>query len=122
MLGAQQRIHRSADFSLVMRRGIRASRGPLAVHVLKTKPDHPEEIAPRCGFIVSKAVGNSVIRHATTRRLRHLCHNHYAQFPNGALVVVRAKPTITEVSFTDLNRYFSHILEKLLQDPRLINV
>lgn len=122
MLGAHQRIHRSADFALVMRRGIRAARGPIAVHVMTRTADRLGQIPPRCGFIVSKAVGNSVIRHATTRRLRHLCHDYYSQFPSGALVVVRAKPTITEVTFTDLNRYFAHILEKLLRDPRLIDV
>lgn len=26
----------------------------------------------RCGFIVSKSVGNAVVRHRTTRRLRHI--------------------------------------------------
>lgn len=117
MLGAQQRIHRSADFALAVRRGIRASRGPLTVHVISmvtaggTTPQQP-----RCGFVVSKAVGNSVVRHATTRRLRHLCHDHYGQFPAGALIVVRAKPSITETCFADLDRYFAYIVEKLFND------
>ncbi len=44
----------------------------------------------RVGFIVSKAVGNSVVRHRVTRRLRHLMRDRLAVLPPGSEVVVRA--------------------------------
>lgn len=48
--------------------------------------------APRAGFVVSKAVGNSVVRHRVTRRLRHVVAPRLAALPAGAMVVVRALP------------------------------
>ncbi len=45
---------------------------------------------PRVGFVVSKAVGNAVVRNRVKRRLRHLVATLDA--PAGARVVVRALP------------------------------
>ncbi len=47
---------------------------------------------PRVGFVVSAAVGNSVVRHRTTRRLRALVRRHLADLPDGTDLVVRALP------------------------------
>lgn len=70
MLPQEHRITRPQDFSAVMRRGSRAGTSTVVVSVLR----HPQQENPRwrCGFVVSKAVGNAVVRHRTVRRLRHL--------------------------------------------------
>jgi ribonuclease P protein component len=48
--------------------------------------------APRAGFVVSKAVGGSVVRHRVARRLRHLVRTRLSALPTDALLVVRALP------------------------------
>ena len=49
--------------------------------------------APRAGFVVSKAVGKSVVRHRVARRLRHLVRDRLATLPTDSLLVVRALPS-----------------------------
>lgn len=54
---------------------------------------------PRAGFVVSKAVGNAVVRHRVARRLRHLVAARLPQLPSGARLVVRAlAPAATATS------------------------
>jgi ribonuclease P protein component len=57
---------------------------------------------PRVGFVVSKAVGNSVVRHRVTRRLRALMAQRVADLPDGADVVVRAQPAAATARFEEL--------------------
>ncbi|GFZ83299.1 ribonuclease P protein component [Nesterenkonia alkaliphila] len=70
MLPQEHRITRPQDFSAVMRRGSRAGTATVVVSVLVDSQHQSPQW--RCGFIVSKAVGNAVVRHRTVRRLRHL--------------------------------------------------
>jgi ribonuclease P protein component len=58
--------------------------------------------APRAGFVVSKAVGNAVVRHRVTRRLRHLVRPRLDQIPAGARLVVRALPPAATASSAEL--------------------
>lgn len=46
----------------------------------------------RVGFVVSKAVGGSVVRHRVSRQLRHVLRDRLDRFPAGTRVVVRALP------------------------------
>ncbi len=94
MLSPQNRMRRSAEFSLVMRRGRRASREALGVAYLASDPDQRTRsgAAPKVGFIVSKAVGGAVVRNRVQRRLRHLARERLPVLPDGSLLVVRAKP------------------------------
>lgn len=50
------------------------------------------------GFVVSKAVGNAVIRTRVKRRLRHLVRPLLEQTPPDLLVVVRALPAASDES------------------------
>jgi ribonuclease P protein component len=92
-------LRRSQDFTETVRRGTRAGRPLLVVH-LDLRTELPDAAAhrsrpgddPRAGFVVSKAVGNSVVRHTVTRRLRHLVRPRLATLPAGARLVVRALP------------------------------
>jgi ribonuclease P protein component len=60
----------------------------LVVHLHRAE----EASAPRAGFLVSKAVGKSVVRHRVARQLRHLVGARLADLPADALLVVRALP------------------------------
>ena len=90
MLSSDHRLHRSSDFSEVVRRGRRASRPLLTVHCLLDPA--PGKTPARAGLVVSKAVGGSVVRHRTARRLRHLLRERVSDLPAGTRVVVRASP------------------------------
>lgn len=89
MLPSAARLHRPTDFTEVVRRGRRASRPLLTVHALLGAGAQPP-VPPRVGLVVSKAVGGSVLRHRTSRRLRHLLRDRLGGLPSGARVVVRA--------------------------------
>ena len=90
MLPSPHRLQRSADFSEVVRRGRRASRPLLTVHALL--PAAPTDQPARAGLIVSKAVGGSVVRSRTSRRLRALLRERLPALPAGTRLVVRAAP------------------------------
>jgi len=100
MLSSDHRLHRSADFTEVVRRGRRASRPLLTVHCL-LDPAHGDTPA-RAGLVVSKAVGGSVVRHRTARRLRHLIRDRVGALPAGSRVVVRASRTSGSATSTSL--------------------
>ena len=68
MLPAGSRLHTSDDFAEVVRSGRRAGTRHLVVHLLGTGRPTP----PRAGFVAPAKVGNSVVRHRVTRRLRPL--------------------------------------------------
>jgi ribonuclease P protein component len=90
------RLTRGEDFATVIRTGRKARRSLVVVHVLLPSVDQssPETSAvpARAGFVVSKAVGGSVVRHRVSRRLRHLMRPRLGGLPAGTAVVVRALP------------------------------
>ncbi len=57
---------------------------------------------PKAGFVVSKAVGGSVVRHRVARRLRHAVSPRLTSLPPGALLVVRALPPAADASSAEL--------------------
>ena len=96
MLPVAHRLHRQADFTTVVRRGRRASRPLLTVHLLEGTAAM-SALPVRAGLVVSRAVGPSVTRHAVSRRLRHLLRQHVlpgavSAPPGGSQLVVRASP------------------------------
>ncbi|QGK71912.1 ribonuclease P protein component [Allosaccharopolyspora coralli] len=126
MLSAANRLTRSADFGLTVRRGRRAGRSRLVVHLLR--PQAPECSAPaahdgwptrggstppRVGFVVSKSVGVAVVRHRVSRRLRHLFRDLAPRLPGGTLVVVRALPSAAQASSRELGADLMSALTKL---------
>src|SRR6478672_8346102 len=100
MLPAGSRLHTSDDFAAVVRSGRRAGTRHLVVHLLGT--GRPE--APRAGFVVSSKVGNAVVRHRVTRRLRPLVRQELSGLAAGTDVVVRALPSAAAATSVDLGR------------------
>lgn len=68
---------------------------------------------PRFGLIVSKAVENAVVRHRTSRRLRHVCARLAVQLPDRFDVVVRALPAAATASSEELMRDVRKALQRL---------
>ncbi|PAU48777.1 ribonuclease P protein component [Streptomyces albireticuli] len=118
MLPSESRLRRREDFATAVRRGRRAGRPLLVVHLRagSTDPHTPGEILPqaRAGFVVSKAVGIAVVRNLVKRRLRHLMRDRLDQLPAGSLVVVRALPGAGEADHDQLARDLDTALQRLL--------
>lgn len=113
MLPAASRLTHRDDFTAVVRRGRRSGRPRLVVHVGRFAGAR----RPRAGFVVSKAVGGSVVRHRVARRLRHLVRPRLVGLPPEVGVVVRALPpaaaaTSRELA-TDLDAALGSALRKL---------
>ncbi|MBB5806798.1 ribonuclease P protein component [Saccharothrix ecbatanensis] len=152
MLPAANRLTRSQDFGLVVRRGRRAGRSRLVVHVLlpSATAETAGAVAPaaeaegtattvgteaasnsasagprtsaqptldqsKVGFVVSKAVGNSVVRHQVSRRLRHVVRDRLDLLPPGTSLVVRALAPSAEASSAELGRDLDAALHKVLR-------
>ncbi|MGW2256617.1 ribonuclease P protein component [Streptomyces sp. NPDC004749] len=118
MLPTENRLRRREDFAAAVRRGRRAGRPLLVVHLRSgpTDPHAPGESAPptRAGFVVSKAVGGAVVRNRVKRRLRHLIRERLSELPTGSLVVVRALPGAGDADHAHLARDLDAALRRLL--------
>ena len=112
VLRAAHRMRRSRDFARVVREGRRAGRPRLVIHCLVGSVDEPTQV----GLVVSKQVGNSVVRHRVARRLRGVLAERLERWPTGRLIVVRALPlaaTGSSAEFAaDLDRAWERVTEK----------
>lgn len=70
---------------------------------------------PRVGFVVSKAVGNSVVRHRVIRRLRAQVADRLELLPAGTDVVVRAQPAAAAASSAELGVALDRALERVIR-------
>ncbi|MGB3184534.1 MAG: ribonuclease P protein component [Ornithinimicrobium sp.] len=128
MLPQRHRLRTSGDFTAVLSRGARGVRRAgtprLVVHCSgvphvsqnATESDDPVPVSvpPRVGFIVSKAVGNSVVRHRVTRRLRAVMAARLAFLPPGTDVVIRALPRAAVASSVVLAADVDRALRRVL--------
>jgi ribonuclease P protein component len=67
----------------------------------------------RIGFVVSRAVGNSVVRHRVTRRLRHLFRDRLGTVAPGCSLVIRALPPAAGAASADLGKDIDSALRRL---------
>lgn len=145
MLPREHRLTSGRDFRAVSRRGARVG-GRFVVVSLSLDPVSPDAVsreAPsavakiadtnsgssaawRCGFIVSKKVGNAVVRHRTARRLRHSAAELVPQLISpvtgpaavgestfAASIVVRALPSITSADTGEVADDFGRCLARV---------
>lgn len=109
MLAREQRMRRGHEFATAVRSGRRAGSRTLVCHWADA------EDSLRVGFVVSKAVGNSVVRNRVKRRLRHdvdaLVRRGAA--PATGLLVVRALPAAAASEGHDLMADLERGLERV---------
>jgi len=109
VLSASHRMRTGTDFEAAVRTGRRAGSRLVVVHSRQTT----SACGARVGFVVSRAVGGSVVRHRVVRRLREVMRPHLSALPAGALVVVRAQPAAAAASFEDLGRDVARLLARV---------
>jgi ribonuclease P protein component len=117
-------MRRRDEFESAIRRGRRAGRSCVTVHLLVAprsvdSPRSGEAAAtvsdgPRVGFVVGRAVGDAVTRNTVRRRLRHLVKDRLDKLPADALVVIRALPLAGRATSAVLAVELDAALERLL--------
>jgi ribonuclease P protein component len=90
----------------------------MVLHYLPERPATAGAVdsGPRAGFVVGKTVGNSVVRHRVTRRLRAAVLGELTRLPAGADLVVRARPEAAAAPFELLHRDLRSGLDRVLGD------
>lgn len=114
MLPAANRMRRSADFVTVLRRGRRAGTSTLVLH-------HDRGLradgAALVGLIVGRNVGNSVVRHRVSRRLRAQLVERLDMLPDGSGTVVRALGPAAPATSAQLGGDLDRALYRVLTEP-----
>nr|WP_269813282.1 ribonuclease P protein component [Ornithinimicrobium sediminis] len=115
----RHRLTRPEEFRAVLRGGARsgtrrAGGHVVMVHRLDVDAGAGRQPRPaRVGFVVSKAVGNSVVRHRVTRRLRALVAERLDTLPPGTDLVVRAQPAAAAADSSELGSALDRALAKV---------
>ncbi|GAA3962676.1 ribonuclease P protein component [Actinomadura viridis] len=115
MLPSGHRMRRRDEFTLAVRRGRRAGRPTVVVHLLRRDEVPEDEASPLVGFIVARTVGNAVVRNRVRRRLRHLALRYLDRLPAGSLLVVRANPAAGTARHDELAADLESALDRLLR-------
>jgi ribonuclease P protein component len=105
---ATQRLTDPEAFRQASRHGRRSASRTVVTHLWIPGGDEP----PRVGFVVSRAVGNAVVRNRVKRRLRHLVREHLASLPGSAVLVVRALPAAAAAPSKELDADLTRCLER----------
>ncbi len=115
MLPADHRLNRPHSFRHAVKAGRRSGARTLVTHLATAPGAASVGVPARVGLVVSKAVGNAVVRNRVKRRLRYAARERVAALPEGALLVVRALPPAATASYqelaTDLDRCLKRSLD-----------
>lgn len=109
MLPREKRVRTPADFSQTLRSGARTGRRNVVVsaHLFEPTGAGAASGPVRVGFVVSKAVGNAVVRNRVKRRLRAAVAaqlNGPLDGHPGGTVVVRALPPSATAGWNELKK------------------
>ncbi|MGZ5404819.1 MAG: ribonuclease P protein component [Nocardioides sp.] len=116
MLSAANRLTDAGSYRTVIRSGRRAGSRTLVVHLVDSIDPVMQEapVSPRVGLVVSKAVGNAVIRNRVQRRLRHLVREQLDRLPSTGVLVIRALPAAAGASSVELLADLDRCLQRVL--------
>jgi ribonuclease P protein component len=98
VLATRNRLRTSTDFSTTVRSGVRNGRRNVVLYTAPIGDGEPSRI----GFIVSKSVGNAVVRNLVKRRLREAGAFSLREYGSGFAIVVRALPASASASWDEL--------------------
>lgn len=103
------RITQGEDYRRIVRQGRRVGGPILVTHAVLRTPEEPA----RFGYIVTKRVGNAVVRNLMTRRLKGISDELIAAGVDGVDVVIRVQPAAADATFAELRSEMMRHLRKL---------
>ena len=109
MLPKQNRLTSTKDFQNVTKTGVRVYSDVAVIYALANPTSQKNS---QVGLIVSKVVGNSVVRHKVSRHIRSVVKDLLETIPGNIQIVIRALPAITEKDFTELNKILTESINK----------
>ena len=114
MLAKTARISNSADFAKATKSGLRSTTNSLVGYLHLSNSNDPS----RCGLIINKSIGNSVVRHNVARKIRHIIATNLTSLPTGSLLVIRALPAANSA---DLKFETTEVISKLIKKTQAKN-
>ena len=115
MLPKNARLTSSEDFARATKSGLRVTSenfvGYLYISPAATSAN--ESVSAKCGFIINKTVGGSVVRHGLARKVRHSVAANISKLPQGSLLVLRALSK--KDSGQSISLEIDKLIEKLLE-------
>lgn len=102
-------VTRGDDYRRTVRTGYRVGGAYCITHAVFRAPEDPA----RFGFIVSKAVGNAVVRNRVRRRLKAIADRNLQAGLSGCDIVFRALPASATAPFAELEREVARSLTRL---------
>lgn len=97
-------LKKNKDFTTVYRRGVSKANKHLVMYIYHNNSDQN-----RLGISVSKKVGNSVVRHHTTRLIREAYRLNEEMFNSGLDIVVVAREQSALASFNEIEKSLLHL-------------
>lgn len=70
----------------------------------------------RVGLVVSRKVGNAVVRNRVSRRLRAVCSARLDRWSAGDLVVIRALPASATATSAELGQDLDRALDRMREE------
>ena len=108
-------IRKNRDFQKVYKGGTSYANKLFIMYVKRT-----ERPVARIGISVSKKVGNSVVRHRITRRIREIFRLHRSETESGLDIIVVARAAAKESDFKKLESAYLHLcgLHNIRKEPK----
>ncbi len=108
-------IKKNSEFQKIYRSGTSYATRLLVMYVRQS--EYP---ITRIGISVSKKVGNSVVRHCITRRIREIFRLHRSETESGLDIIVVARPAAKESDFKKLESAYLHLcgLHNIRKEPK----
>lgn len=114
MLKKKFRIRKEKDFQKIfhLNKKIHSQNFQLLLHFIDQKNFLNKLDHPKFGFIVTKKVGNAVIRNKIKRRLREIVRLELPNLKNNFEAIMIAYPQIVENEYEDLKKEIVSLFKK----------
>lgn len=105
---------RGEDYRQVVRNGTRVGGAYCITYAVRRSSDDETTDPARFGYIISKAVGNAVVRNRTRRRMKFVTDELLREGVSDVDIVFRALPAAAEAGFTELRQEMLRSVAKVL--------